>query len=210
MLAGAFLLGAVPFGYLAGRMRGVDLRAHGSGNIGATNALRVLGPGTGAAVFLLDVCKGLLPVLAAQRLEERAAGGGWIVVGTGLAAILGHTYSPFLRFKGGKGVATSLGVIVGLSPLVAGLSLGVVALVVAATRFVSLGSILAALTQASLFWLPLFDGHAAPLPFRLFGLLAALFVIVKHRGNIERLRQGTETRFGAKKPDAGPENTPPV
>nr|CAA9259249.1 GH51 [uncultured Armatimonadetes bacterium] len=145
-----------------------------------------------------------------RHAVERAAGGGWIVVGTGLAAILGHTYSPFLRFKGGKGVATSLGVIVGLSPLVAGLSLGVFALVVAATRFVSLGSILAALTQASLFWLPLFDGHAAPLPFRLFGLLAALFVIVKHRGNIERLRQGTETRFGAKKPDAGPENTPPV
>lgn len=206
VVGGAFLLGAVPFGYLAGRMRGIDLRAHGSGNIGATNTLRVLGTGMGVAVLLLDVCKGLLPLLVARRLEGGATAGAsaWTVVGAGLAAILGHTFSPFLRFKGGKGVATSLGVLIGLSPLVAGLSLGLFLLVVAATRYISLGSILAAITQALLFWLPLFGGVAAPLPFRLFGLLAAVFVILKHRSNIERLRKGTEARFGEKKPGDAP------
>lgn len=205
VLGGAFVLGAVPFGYLAGRMRGIDLRAHGSGNIGAANTLRVLGTRTGVAVFLLDVLKGLVPVLVARRLEGSLGGAnGWVIVGAGLAAILGHTFSPFLRFKGGKGVATSLGVLIGLSPLVAGLSLGLFLLVVAATRYISLGSILAALTQALLFWLPLFDGRAAPLPFRLFGLLTAIFVILKHRSNIERLRKGTEARFGEKKPGDAP------
>ena len=206
VLAGAFLLGAVPFGYLAGRMRGIDLRAHGSGNIGATNTLRVLGTPTGIVVLLLDVLKGLLPVLVAGRLDGGAGANGWTLVGAGLAAILGHTFSPFLRFKGGKGVATSLGVLIGLSPLVAGLALGLFLLVVAVTRYISLGSILAALTQALLFWLPLFDGRAAPLPFRLLGLLAATFVIIKHRGNIERLRKGTEPRLGEKKPG----DTPPA
>jgi len=201
IIGGAFLLGAVPFGYLAGRMRGIDLRAHGSGNIGATNTLRVLGTRMGIVVLLLDVGKGLLPLLAARRLDGAAAGGAndWVVVGAGLAAILGHTFSPFLGFKGGKGVATSLGVLIGLSPLVAGLVVSVFLLVVAATRYVSLGSILAAITQAVLFWLPLFDGHAAPLPFRLFGLLAAVFVVLKHQSNVERLRKGTEARFGEKK-----------
>ncbi len=209
VLAGAFLLGAIPFGYLAGRMRGIDLRAHGSGNIGATNTLRVLGIPTGIVVLLLDVLKGFAPVLVAGRLDGGGAttgANGWVLVGAGLAAILGHTFSPFLRFKGGKGVATSLGVLIGLSPLVAGLALGVFLLVVVVTRYVSLGSILAALAQALVFWFPLFGGRAAPLPFRLLGLLAAAFVIFKHRGNIERLRKGTEARFGEKKPS----DTPPA
>lgn len=199
LLVGAFLLGAVPFGYLAGRLRGIDLRTAGSGNIGATNTLRVLGPAMGTAVLLLDVMKGLVPVLVAARLSHGSDGGaanGWPVVGAGLAAVLGHTYSPFLRFRGGKGVATSLGVLIGLSPLVAGLALALFLVVVALTRYVSLGSLLAAVLQAFLFWLPLFHGHPAPWSYRLFGLLAAVFVIVRHRGNISRLLAGTESRFG--------------
>jgi acyl-phosphate glycerol 3-phosphate acyltransferase len=161
LLPAAFVLGAIPFGYLAGRMRGVDLRAHGSGNIGATNVLRVLGTGPGLMVLALDVLKGWLPIAACRSLLVSSGGeivssaGGWLLVGTGLAAILGHTFSPFLRFQGGKGVATSMGVLLGLSPLVAGLSCLAFVLVVALTRYVSLGSMLAAVTQATLFWLPL-------------------------------------------------------
>jgi glycerol-3-phosphate acyltransferase PlsY len=190
LCAGAFLLGAIPFGFLAGKLKGIDLREHGSGNIGATNTLRVLGAGPGVAVLLLDVLKGCLPALLAQRLSLSP----WWVMGAGLAAILGHTFSPFLRFKGGKGVATSLGVLVGLSPAVAGLSLLVFLLVVLATRYVSLGSLLAAVAQAVLFFV-----LSEELPYRLFGVLAALFVIAKHRSNIERLRNGRESKFGQKK-----------
>lgn len=191
LCAGAFLLGAIPFGYLAGRMRGVDLRQHGSGNIGATNVLRVLGVVPGILVLLLDVLKGYVPVLLAHRLALDA----WGTMAAGLLAILGHTFSPFLRFRGGKGIATSLGVLLGLSPPVAGASLLTFLVVVLLTRTVSLGSLVAAFTQAALFWvLP----H--PPPYRLLGLLAALFVFIKHWPNIQRLRSGTESKIGRKKP----------
>ena len=190
---GAFLLGAVPFGFLAGKMKGIDLRKVGSGNIGATNTLRVLGVPAGVTVLLLDVLKGYLPVLLAHRLRLDP----WWVTGTGLAAILGHTFSPFLGFKGGKGVATSLGVLIGFSYAVAAASALVFLAAVAATRYVSLGSILGALTQAVCFWaLPYPAPH--PLPFRLFGLVVGLFVVVKHKDNIKRLLAGTESRFGEK------------
>src|SRR5579871_139039 len=107
----AFLSGALPFGYWAGRLKGIDIREHGSKNIGATNILRVLGPVWGIAVLLLDALKGYLPVLAAK-----ASGlDSWGVVAVGMAAILGHIYSPFVGFKGGKGVATALGVVIGFS-----------------------------------------------------------------------------------------------
>lgn len=187
---GAFLLGSIPFGYLAGRMRGIDLRQHGSGNIGATNTLRVLGVAPGIIVLLLDVLKGYLPVLLAGRLPLDP----WGTMAAGLLAILGHTFSPFLGFRGGKGIATSLGVLLGLSPPVAGASLLAFLLVVLATRYVSLGSIVAAITQAALFWV-----WHHPAPYRLLGLLAALFVLVKHRDNIGRLRSGTESKIGGKK-----------
>ena len=194
LCAGAFVPGAIPFGYLAGRMRGIDLRQHGSGNIGATNALRVLGVVPGILVLLLDVLKGYLPVLLAHRL----ALGPWGTMAAGLLAILGHTFSPFLRFRGGKGIATSLGVLLGLSPMVAGLSLSAFLVVVLLTRYVSLGSLIAAFAQAALFWV-----WEHPFPYRLLGLLAALFVFVKHWPNIQRLRSGTESRIGRKMPQTG-------
>lgn len=193
LCAAAFLLGAVPFGFLAGKLKGIDLRKEGSGNIGATNAWRVLGKGPATVIFLLDTLKGYLPVLIAHRLALDPA---W-VVGAGLSAILGHTFSPFLGFKGGKGVATSLGVLLGLSPMVALVATSFFALTVYLTRYVSLGSILAAAHQAVLFLL-----LPHPLPYRLFGLLVAVFVIAKHRPNIERLRAGTESKFGQKKPES--------
>lgn len=191
LCVGAFLLGSIPFGFLAGRLRGVDIRKHGSGNIGATNVMRELGVVPGVAVLLLDVLKGLIPVLLARRWELDA----WWVMGAGLLAITGHTFSPFLAFRGGKGIATSLGVLLGLSPVVAAASLGLFLWAAWLTRYVSLGSLVAAPTQALLFWL-----LPHPLPYRLLGLLAALFVIAKHRGNIERLRSGTEPRVRGKKP----------
>jgi glycerol-3-phosphate acyltransferase PlsY len=209
LCVGAFFLGAVPFGFIAGRMRGVDLREHGSKNIGATNTLRVLGPRAGVMVLLLDAAKGLLPVLVARRMGADAADPGaaaWWVVAVGMAAVLGHTYSPYVRFKGGKGVATSLGVLIALNPLVAGISFAVFFLTVWLTRYVSLGSMLGAVTQAALFWaLP-----GQPLAYRLFATLVGVFVVVRHRANVRRLMNGTESRFGEKAKDiADTAETPP-
>jgi len=196
----AFLLGSIPFGFLAGKLRGVDLREHGSKNIGATNTLRVLGKGPGTMVLVLDALKGYLPVVFAKGMGLPSA---WFV-GVGFCAVLGHIYSPFVRFKGGKGVATSLGVLIGLSPLVAGLSLIAFLLPVLATRWISLGSILGAITQAALFFLlPPHYLSGDPLPYRLFGVVVAVFVIVRHRENIRRIVAGTESRFGEKKEATG-------
>lgn len=201
---GAFFLGAIPFGFVAGRLRGIDLREEGSKNIGATNTLRVLGPVAGVIVLLLDVAKGLLPVLVARQALHLPS---WWVVGIGLLAVLGHIYSPFVRFRGGKGVATSLGVLFGLSPMIAGATLLLFAIVVGVTRYVSLGSILGAILQAALFWIvPPAATFAENLPYRLFSLVVALFVIVRHRENIKRLLKGTENRFGVKKEETAPQS----
>jgi glycerol-3-phosphate acyltransferase PlsY len=195
----AFALGAIPFGFIAGKLRRKDLREHGSKNIGATNTLRVLGTGPGIAVLALDTLKGFAPVLLAKRMGLPSS---W-VVGVGLCAVLGHIYSPFVRFRGGKGVATSLGVLIGLSPLVAGLSFVAFLITVLLTHLVSLGSLVGAVTQSVLFFIlppQYLDGD--PLPYRIFGAVAAAFVIYRHRENIRRLLAGTESRFGEKKAEA--------
>ena len=193
---GAFFLGAIPFGLVAGKLRGVDLRKEGSGNIGATNALRLLGIPMGIAVLILDTLKGLLPVLAARWFGLSS---GWVVA-AGLCAALGHIFSPFIGFKGGKGVATSLGVLLGLSPLVAGIAAAAFFVTVFLTRYVSLGSIIGAATQAGLFlFLPAAQLQGDPLPYRLFGVIVGILVIVRHQANIKRLLNGTENRFGEKK-----------
>ncbi len=192
----AFLCGAVPFGFLAGRRQGIDLREHGSKNIGATNTLRVLGKKAGITVLILDAVKGLIPVLAATYLfhpfgTEGAAADPWRVA-VGLSAVLGHIYSPFVRFKGGKGVATTLGVLIGLQPVIALSCFAVFFVTVWATRYVSLGSILGAVMEVALFWLLPHRGYALPI----FGTLVALFVIARHRANIGRLLAGTESKWG--------------
>jgi acyl phosphate:glycerol-3-phosphate acyltransferase len=182
----AFLFGAIPFGLVIGKLKGVDLRTKGSGNIGASNAMRELGKPLGVLVFLLDTLKGWLPVFAAHRLELASE---WLV-GVGLAAVLGHIYSPFVRFKGGKGVATALGVLLGLDWRVALIAFGIFIFVVAVTDYISMGSITAAVAQAALFWV-----FADPLPMKLFGAIVGLFVIIRHRSNIQRLLKGEETRL---------------
>ncbi|MBI4574870.1 MAG: glycerol-3-phosphate 1-O-acyltransferase PlsY [Planctomycetes bacterium] len=198
----AYLVGAVPFGVLVGRWRGVDVRTHGSGNIGATNVGRVLGWRAGALVFALDFLKGLLPTLGALGLAPAATGGpDVLVVGTGFAAVAGHVWPVYLGMRGGKGVATASGVLAALAPIAFGAALLSWLAVLALGRMVSLSSLVAALaltaTQAAL-WLREPSGGE--------GLVAALcaavtvLVFVRHRGNIRRIVAGTESRVGGGKP----------
>lgn len=198
LLIASYFLGSIPFGLLVGKaMRGVDIRQFGSGNIGATNVYRTLGPGPGIIVFAADVLKGLIPVLAAKELLP---GISWLIVGVGMMAIFGHTLSPFLGFKGGKGVATSLGVGIGLVPVPALIAFGIWVVVLAGTRYVSVASMLACLSVPVMIW-----WMQGPMAYRVFGIFVAAYVIVKHRSNIARLMQGRENRFGRKpEPDGNP------
>ncbi len=196
--AGSYLLGSVPFGLLLARARGVDIRSVGSGNIGATNVFRAVGKGPGLLTFFLDFLKGLLPVLAA---------GHWLAPDTaapilcGCAAIAGHIWTVFARFRGGKGVATGAGVVVGIAweAVIIGLICWII--VFALTRYVSLASIITAGSVGISGWI-LYPGRRL-VPATLT-LLAAL-VIVRHRSNIVRLLKGTENRFDFKKKKEGAE-----
>ena len=178
LVAAAFLGGAIPFGVLLARRRGVDIRAHGSGNIGATNVTRVLGPRAGAVVLVLDALKGALPVAAAGAAGAEPR----LVALTGLAAILGHCFSPFLRGRGGKGVATALGVFLVLAPALVGLAAAVFGVVLRATRVPALGSLAGALA-ISIGLLAQGGGPYAALACA----TTALFVYT-HRTNLAKLR----------------------
>jgi glycerol-3-phosphate acyltransferase PlsY len=207
----AYVVGATPFGWLAGRLRGIDLREHGSGNIGATNAVRVLGKGLGLPVFALDFFKGLLPVMGAgwhvssePVLSGHPMAGQVVPVLTGMAAVLGHTYTFWLGFRGGKGVATSAGVMMGLAPLALMAAVMVWALAMKVCRYVSLSSILAGWTAplvvAAIGW------WRDSLNVSILGLafLIAVLVTVRHRDNIARIAAGTEPKAGRRKPDPSP------
>ena len=208
----AYVLGSVPFGLIVARTQGVDPRKAGSGNIGATNVGRLLGGRFFAIVFTLDLLKGLVPMLAAGAVLKglgRTPGTYgpldytlWLLVG--FAAIVGHMCSLFLKFKGGKGVATSTGVILGLFPyytLAALVALAVWIVLFKVTRYVSVASMLGAMSFVLAYlgiglaahW-PVF-GEQWPL--LLFACLVAAMILYKHRGNLARLRAGTEHRFGA-------------
>jgi acyl phosphate:glycerol-3-phosphate acyltransferase len=186
----AFLLGGVPFGMIMGKLKGVDLREHGSGNIGATNTLRVLGKIPGGIVLFLDALKGYVPIAIAEHALHMPP--LWCM-GAAIAAVLGHIYSPYMRFRGGKGVATGLGVIIGLCWWIALIALLVFGVSIKLTRTVAIGSILATVTQCVLFWVtyPKYQ----PLPYCLFSTVVGLFVLFRHRGNIARILKGTENKF---------------
>ncbi len=185
----SYLLGSIPNGlWLCRALWHVDLRQHGSHNIGATNAWRTLGKGPGFLVFFLDMLKGLLAVW----LGEMLVGTPLVMILCGVLAIVGHSLSLFLRFHGGKGVATGLGVILMLMPKVTVIVFLVWLLLVLATRYVSLGSIVAA---ALVPVLSLVFGY--PALYVAFGVLAAALIIVRHRSNITRLLNGTENRISA-------------
>ena len=185
----AYLLGSIPNGLVFGKLIWqVDLREHGSHNIGATNAWRTLGKGPGFLIFLLDFFKGFISVW----LGSVMAGTPMAMVLAGICAIIGHSCSVFLKFKGGKGVATGLGVIVMLMPLPALIVFAVWLLIVKISGYVSLGSIIAAALVPILAWL---QGYA--MEYTVFGLLAAAFVIVRHKANIIRLLNGSESKIKA-------------
>lgn len=183
----SYFLGAIPVGLLMVKaFKGVDVRSYGSGNIGTINVLRVGGYWVAALVLIADVAKGAVPVLLASYLGLSS----WIVVLAGLIAISGHNWSIFLGFKGGKGVATTLGVLVALSPLAALVAAVVWVLVVAITKYSSLGSMLGALSAPITLYLT-----GAPQAYILFGVIGSLFVLVRHKANIQRLIKGEELKF---------------
>ncbi len=211
---GAYLFGSIPTGYLVAKARGIDIRKTGSGNIGATNAMRVLGKPAGIFVLLMDAAKGylackILPPIIFALLTPPSSGRAIFFqtepddiqtrffVLAGICAVLGHNYTCWLKFKGGKGIATTAGVYLALAPwavLVAGI---VFVLAVALTRYVSVGSIAAAVA------LPLTVWVWSPQKLLLCLVTTALgaLAIYKHKSNIERLRAGTENRLGQKKPE---------
>jgi glycerol-3-phosphate acyltransferase PlsY len=182
----AYLLGSIPFGVLLAKVRKVDIRQHGSGNIGATNVTRILGKTAGILTLIGDCGKGYLAVwIAGQLLESQ-----WGVAAAGLMAFLGHVFSIFLKFGGGKGVATGLGVFLYLIPGAGLFSIGVFAVSLAITHYVSISSILAAIS------IPCFGFYfQAPEPFIYVAAVAAIITIIRHYDNIRRLMNGTEAKF---------------
>jgi len=197
ILLSAYLIGSLPFGYLAGKLiKGIDLRQEGSNNVGATNVFRVVGILPGIAVLLLDISKGFLSVHLANlfnlagSMQVSPQTFNLVRILAGLAAIAGHNWTIFLKFRGGKGVATGCGVSLGLVPLPTLVSLTIFSVAVALTRYVSLGSILAVLVfplNCLLF--------QEPLILVFFASIASLVVLARHQANIKRLIAGTENRI---------------
>lgn len=191
----SYILGSIPIGLIVGKVsRGIDIRQFGSGNIGATNVLRTLGIVPATVVFIGDTLKGLGAVLIARSLLSDYP---MVIVLAGLAAIAGHSASVFLGFKGGKGVATSLGVIIGITPLVACTAFGLWVIIVAVTRYVSIASIIASISAPIMMWFSqkLF-GRPTPIEYTIFAAAAAVLILIRHKSNISRLISGTEPRIG--------------
>lgn len=198
----AYLVGSFPTGYVVGRFRGVDIRKVGSGNVGATNVTRVLGKQFGYPVFVVDFLKGLVPVLLARTIAHRyqldPIASDLCIAVAGVFAVIGHSYPVWLGFKGGKGVATSLGLIFGISWIAALIMCAVWIITFKITRYVSVASIAAAiaLPVAMIALLLLQDLRSAVLVY--FSWLLATIVVFRHRSNMSRLLNGTEPRFGRK------------
>ena len=195
----SYLIGAIPFGLLIGKCYGIDIRKTGSCNIGATNVTRSVGKTAGKICFFLDFLKGALPVAAAQLIYEMP----WLTIGCGAAAILGHIFPVYLKFKGGKGVSTAAGVALALAPLPLLCAFIVWVATFFISRYVSLASIAAAVALpvfAVVFRLLGIGTPTARSPLALgFFIAAALLTLVRHRENIKRLLAGTESRFEKKK-----------
>jgi glycerol-3-phosphate acyltransferase PlsY len=182
----AYLVGSIPTGYLIARRKGVDIRTRGSHNIGATNVGRLLGRQAGVTTLLCDAAKGLFPVLMAKFLYAEP----WTVALIGFASVSGHVWSVFLRFTGGKGVATGFGVLLGMAPVVAGGSVLVFLLIVALFRFVSLASIGASMAAPFLAWT---SGFPRDCVVALFAIAA--IILFRHRDNIRRIAAGRESKL---------------
>lgn len=187
-IALSYVVGSIPTGLWLGlKLRGIDIREHGSRNIGATNTMRVLGKTLGAIALVCDMAKGLVPVL----VFGRAAAWEYLPLACGLAAVLGHTASLFLRFGGGKGVATGAGMFLGLCPVPSLIAGAVLVVMVAITRMVSVGSMSAALTLCAVLYLT-----DTPWPLRMVATFVACLVLWRHRTNVQRILKGEESRLG--------------
>jgi glycerol-3-phosphate acyltransferase PlsY len=198
VVLGAYLLGSIPFGYLVARAKGIDIRSVGSGNIGATNAMRVLGKPAGIFVLLMDMLKGLAAVwLCAeilQRMNIPAAEVQTARVIAGISVVLGHNYTCWLRFKGGKGIATTGGAFLALAPWAVLVAIVVFILLVLLTKYVSVGSIGTAIALPTTIWVMTPNDLFLCIVATLLGVMA----IYKHKSNIQRLLAGTENRVGKK------------
>ena len=195
----SYLIGSIPFGLLISKSRGIDIRSVGSGNIGATNVFRSVGKTWGLLTFLCDALKGFIPAFLLPILGNQMGydfQGLEIGLLCGCAAIAGHNWSIFLKFTGGKGVATTAGVLLGVAPAAVGIGLVTWLLLLLSTRYVSVASMTAAIVvPAAAWWLYLKDGYLLPVVLSIIGLL----MIWKHRTNIQRLLKGTEHRFNFRK-----------
>lgn len=191
-IAVAYLAGAMPFGFLIGKMRGVDVRTVGSKNIGATNVYRTVGKKWGLLAFLCDFLKGFVPVILCRRLCCDA----YLPLAVGLMAVVGHMFTCFMRFKGGKGVATGFGMLVGLLPGLVLVAFGIFVVTVWISHYISLGSCLAAAFLAVGVWFPwLGSAGWRNLPLCIVVTLVAVAAIYKHKANIRRLIDGCENRI---------------
>ena len=188
MIGLAYLVGSIPTGFILGAWAGVDVRKSGSGNVGATNVARVLGKRQGFYTLIADVGKGWIPVLIVLQLGSTTT----VAALVGVAAFCGHLFPIFLKFKGGKGVATALGVLLALAPMATLILIALFAVVMLVTRTVSLASMIAAVAAPALFW---FFSYAAAVV--VTSAFLAIMIILRHRSNIQRLLAGTEPKFSA-------------
>ena len=202
----AYLIGGIPFGFLIGKLRGVDVRTVGSKNIGATNVFRTVGKKWGLLAFLCDVMKGFLPTLFVRQWvadPELYPDWTWLPLVVGITCVVGHMLTPYMKFKGGKGVATAFGALIALIPALVGTAFGLFALTFACSHYISLGSCTAAAFLAVAIWFPILGTKGAgDLPQCILVTFIALFIIWKHRSNIGRLVHGNENRiylFGKRK-----------
>lgn len=193
-----YVIGSTPFGYIAGKLKGIDIREHGSKNIGATNVLRVLGKGVGYPVFALDVLKGVLPVWLAQVYAAELPPEGLIPVLTCIATVLGHNFTFWLGFKGGKGIATSAGALLPLMPVTILVAFALWCTTFLTTRYVSVASIVASATLPASMLIQGIFFHHWQAPLLVLASLTGGMAIWRHRGNIRKLRAGTELRFERK------------
>lgn len=194
VVIGSYLIGSIPFALLLGRLRGVDVRRIGSGNVGATNVLRAAGAGAGIAVLVCDVLKGVAAVFIARYTIGTPAG----EMAAGIAAVVGHDWSVFIKFRGGKGVATAAGALFVMVPIGGAVGLGVFALVAALSRYASLGSLVGSAVGLVLVGILFAVGQVEHVEYVIYIAVAVALIFFRHRENIAKLLSGTEARFGQK------------
>ena len=197
VIIAGYILGSLPFSFWLGKFRGVDLRRVGSGNVGATNLARTVGTEWGLIAFVLDLGKGLIAVILAgyicNLLKTSGTSLSILKIIGGISSIIGHNWSMWIRFKGGKGVATSAGVFLGLAPVSLLLAMAVWLVVLVLFRYVSLASIIASISLPLWMWSGI--GGKPALPIIIFSCIVSILLIIRHRSNIKRLIQGRESKF---------------